>query len=620
MKKIYLILLALLSMQMLNAQKNQHLKVNPNTAWKWTVNEKVKLNKDVLEKYLKKQNLSPQERAVVSKMLKSGEVLISGDSNPESELHAAINPTDTSNIVVSPIKMDANAGLSCPVYYTKDFGQTWNVSNFVNMPHEDGTMSGGGGDPVFVYDANGRLYFSWIDLYANALNFLFGGDANMGIFWAYSDDGGATWTTPTNDTILLGQLHFAAGGQVDGISSPISDKQWMAADVNENSPYKNNVYVSYVTISQDANGYAHYEILCKTKPADQDAFTTEALVADSTSFLFTQFSSIAVDANGNVHVDFYGYKKNDINMALWHSVSTDGGQTFSTPNRISYVYFNLPLFTPDSLGPDTIPGINKQRLYPSPYMAADKAGNIYATWTAFGVETHGATLSDIYLSKSSDNGATWSAPVKVNDDGLNTAQNYYSAITTNNLNEVILGWYDRREDTVPDNPPYPAYYYYGISTDGGQTFENVKVATEATDFAHVGDQNQGFGIGEYTQVLATNNYIIPVWSDCRTNDGNLNIYAAFISKSNPSAVTLASLDNNVKVYPVPVKDLMTVETDKSGNYELNLIDISGKVAMSRTFNGNAYRMEVGTLKAGMYYLVISSNGETVAIKKVEIVK
>jgi len=616
MKNLIIVLAFFFNLGLIKAQETNVTKFNFNDAWEWTVKEKIKLNRKAIEKNLKENT----NNELYGKWLKSNEIIVSDDENPESELHAAINPTDTANIVVSPIKMSTSEGISCPVYYTNDFGQTWNVSSFVNMPHEDGTMSGGGGDPVFVFDADGRLYFSWIDLYADPFTFLFGGDANMGIFWAYSDDGGATWTIPENDTILLGQLHFALGGGIDSISSPISDKQWMAADVNENSPYKNNVYVSYVTISQDSNGYAHYEILCKTKPANEDAFTYEALVADSITFMFVQFSSIAVDANGNVHVIFYGYKYNDLNLALWHSVSTDGGQTFSEPNRISYVYFNLPLFTPDSLGPDTIPGIDKSRLYPSPYLAADNDGNIYATWTAFGVETHGATLSDIYLSKSSDNGVTWTAPIKVNDDGLNTAHNYYSAITTNSLNEVIVSWYDRREDTDPLNPPYPAHYYYGISEDGGQTFENAGVTSVETDFAHVGDVNQGFGIGEYTQVLATESYIIPVWTDGRTNDGDLNVYAAFINKNNPTNINMVELKNDIKIYPVPAKNVMTIETGEFGEYELRLINIQGKVVKTMNFKGDNFSFNVSGFDAGIYYVAVYSNGNVVALKNIEIVK
>ncbi len=614
MKKLNLFLLLLLSISIVNAQK-----INPNDALRWTFKEKVKLSKEALMK-LAETKPEQKNNPEFLKALKAGnDFPISEDSNPESEISAAINPADTTNIVVSPIKMDANNGISCPVYYTKDFGQTWNVSNFVNMPHEDGTMSGGGGDPVFVYDANGRLYFSWIDLYGELLDFI-SGDVNMGIFWAYSDDGGATWTVPDNDTILLGSVHMNMM-QMQSINSPVSDKQWMAADVNENSPYKNNIYISYVTLSQDANGYAHYEILCKTKPADQDAFTTEALVADSTVFVFTQFSSIAVDANGNVHVSFYGYKKNDVNLALWHSVSTDGGQTFSEPNRISYVTFNLPLFTPDSLGPDTIPGINKQRLYPSPYMAADYQGNIYITWTAFGVNTHASTLSDVYVSKSSDNGSTWSTPVIVNNDGLNTAQNYYSTITVNPENEVVIGWYDRRDDTDPLNPPYPAHYYYGLSSDGGNTFSNVQVTSVASDFDHIGDGNQGFGIGEYTQILATSSYIIPIWADGRNNDGNIDVYGAFINKNQPSAVTLTNFNYNVKIYPNPAAENLNIELPANlKTADLNIVSANGTTIMSRQIKAGNNNINVSNLNNGMYYIVIKQNGKIISSKPVEITK
>ncbi len=593
--------------------------VDPNAAMRWTLNETVKIKGELLKRIIEKH---PEYKSnpAINKALKDGnEVVVSGGSDVESEVHAVINPTDTQNIVVSPIKM-SNSGISCPVYYTKDFGQTWQTSSFVNMPHEDGTMSGGGGDPVFTVDANGRIYFSWIDLYASVLTFLGGGDANMGIFWAYSDDGGVTWNTPANDTILLGQLHFAAGGQVDGISSPISDKQWMACDVNENSPYKNNVYVSYVTLSQDTNGYSHYQIKCKTKPADQDMFTTEALVADSTQFLFTQFSSITVDADGNVHVSFYGYAKNDSNMAVWQSVSTDGGQTFSAPDRISYVTFNLPLFTPDSLGPDTIPGISNKRLYPSPYMAAHPTnGEVYMTWTAFGVNTHGNTLSDIYFSKY--NNGTWSSPIKVNNDNLPTAQNYYSSICTNNNGDIVISWYDRREDTIPTSAPYPAEYYYGISSDDGQTFSNVKVTSQSTDFAHIGDNNQGFGIGEYTQVLATNHYIIPVWTDNRENNGDLNIYAAFINKDtpSPSAVRIENILHNVSIYPNPATNYIVVKSDLE-NVNATIITQKGQKIKTVNLNGEKNRIDVRGLKAGIYYLVLEEKGRVVSSKSFEVVK
>ncbi|MBU0763484.1 MAG: hypothetical protein KJ607_01475 [Bacteroidetes bacterium] len=68
-----------------------------------------------------------------------------------------------------------------------------------------------------------------------------------------------------------------------------------------------------------------------------------------------------------------------------------------------------------------------------------------------------------------------------------------------------------------------SHYYFAVSHDQGLSFgQNYQVTSLPTDFNTVGDNNQSFGIGEYTQVLATEGYIIPVWCDGRQNNGNLN--------------------------------------------------------------------------------------------------
>ena len=98
---------------------------------------------------------------------------------PESEIHAAINPTDSNNLVVSA--MHVASGLVFPIYYTKDFGQTWKQSTFHPFPYDSRATIAGGGDPVLVYDANGKLYLSWVDLY------LLSGSRNNayeGMYWA----------------------------------------------------------------------------------------------------------------------------------------------------------------------------------------------------------------------------------------------------------------------------------------------------------------------------------------------------------------------------------------------------------------------------------------------------
>lgn len=605
---ILIMLICFISANFIGFAQNQ--KINPENAIKWTFEEKVKLSPEQLLKF--SENLSPEKKSEVIKHFKSttanGEINISNNDKVEAEIHAAINPTDTNNLVASPIRQDfSTSSISCPIYYTTNFGNTWTESAFKNMPYEAGKISGGGGDPVFAYDADGKLYFSWIDLYGTQSAFLFG-TVNMGIFWAYSTDGGATWIKPTNDTILLGGMQMVFGSP-SSITSPISDKQWMACD-HSSSQYRNNLYVSYVTLAQSGQTTT-YQIKCKTKPAAQNRFTHEAAITTPTPFSFVQFSSLGVDNNGNVHVIFYGTNDGST-MAIWHSVSTDGGVTFSSPNKVSNVKFNLPILQVTPY--DTIQGIDANRTYPSPYMACDpNNGNVYVTWTAFGISSNAGTGSDVYFSRSTDNGSTWSTPFKVNDDAT-TRHNYYSSIYVKQNGEVKVSWYDRREDAANIN----AHYYYATSTDGGLTFgTNKKATTVPTNFTKVGLNNQKFGIGEYTQVLASNNYTIPVWCDGRTNDGNLNVYAAFINDLTVGIDKISAISDNIKVgniYPNPVRTKVNlhVALKEKTSIEIKIIDIKGNTIQEFVpFKYDAGEQDINfnidEIANGNYYLVLNTD-------------
>lgn len=580
--------------------------INVNNTVNWTLKEKFKFTYEQL------QNASNVEEAVLSEDFNKNidyakEQNVSKTSEVEAEIHAAINPTDSNNIVISPIRQNfTNSKISCPIYYSKDFGSTWNVSAFQNMPYKSGMLSGGGGDPVFAFDANGRLYFSWIDLYGTQTAFLFG-TVNMAIFWVYSDDGGANWIKPVNDTILLGKLQMFFGSP-SKIVSPISDKQWMAVD-KSNNENRNNLYVSFVTISQISDN-SYYQIKCKTKPANSNKFTISANITDINVFSFVQFSSIVVDAFGNVHVVFYGTKDGST-MALWHSISTNGGYSFSEPNKISNVRFNLPIFqiTPE----DLISGIDKNRLYPSPYIAADPSnGNIYITWTAFGIDTNNGNGSEIFFSKSSDLGNTWTVPIIVNDDQT-ANHNYYSSIFVKQNGDIKISWNDRRSDASNIN----TNYFYTTSKNFGNTFEpNSKVTSIATNFSTIGAKNQNFGIGEYTQLLASDNYTIPIWCDGRTNDGNLKVFASFINDLTTDIDKLSEIVSEIEiknVFPNPANEKINFELNlKHDNFiHFKIIDNNSKIISDfvpfRHINGNHLKtIDVSDISNGIYYLIIES--------------
>ncbi|MCB9288684.1 MAG: hypothetical protein H6560_15350 [Lewinellaceae bacterium] len=462
------------------------------------------------------QQLTAQEEGPAAVSFRNQETNISDSEKPESEVHAAINPRDTNNIIIAGMVLDAESllgTLSFPIYYTKDFGQSWGLSEFDGVS-DLGPFSLilGGGDPVLAFDTDGTAYLSWLTFTINA-NFTIG----IQLHWAISTDGGESWQR---------QESYIDAGDVASLDSPNSrfvDKEWLATDLSS-SLHRNNLYAAYVEINLSDTTY---NILVKTKPADSNEFG-EAVDVTPEEIAFSQFSSIDVDRQGNVHVLFAGATAQDVALGIYHCVSEDGGASFSDPVRISSLH--LPCFPPGAGGDCDLVGIDSARVYPCPHLRVDKSGgefdgNLYAVWTSDGFETELTSGVDIYYSYSKDGGMNWSGPMVLNNDGLPDSEQFFPSLAVNGKGTLAVSWYDRRED--PNN--LMTKYYMTYSTDGGVTFEDdYPVSTEAADFSMIGAANANFGIGEYTQILATNGYAIPVWADGRTNDGNIDLYIAFL--------------------------------------------------------------------------------------------
>lgn len=560
-------------------------------------------------------------------ILAAEDVLVSGDQSPESEVHAAINPTDSSNIIVSPIRQSTGT-LTCPIYYTRDFGKTWRKSRFVNLPPENNAVVFGGGDPVFAFDADGRAYFTWINLYGTSDN-----DSTIaGIFWASSDDGGETWEFDHDNIVVIDAVR--AGAPLGVYQLPrFCDKQWMAADLTD-GPHRNTLYVAYAELS--ITGQRPGQIAVRRLLPESGGFVNNSVPVSTAAFTLVQFSSIGVDEAGNVHVSFFGQRGNS--WGLWHSFSTDAGQSFSEPVNVSPVRFGGRF---GGAGAPTIQGIETSRLYPSPYIAVDRSGtetegSLYLVWTALGTTSDAGKGYDIYLSRlegfnDPEAAPEWSAPVIVNDDD-EAGDQFYPSVTVSPEGVVIVSWYDKRGDANGRH----THYYMAYSFDGGRTFlKNIQVSSAATDFGTIGNRNGGFGIGEYTQVLATSGYAIPVWADGRAGNGNMDIYAAFMPITSdisnaplyPEHVTSVEEGITVgEVVPNPVagEDAhLTFRLERSARVDVDLIDVRGTVvrsiAVDRPFDAGEHRVTIPTdgLSAGVYFSRVST-GRAVAARKVTV--
>lgn len=428
---------------------------------------------------------------------------------PESELHTAINPNDSNNIVLAVMKGTFNSDTfsRISIYYTKDYGNTWQKSAFIGK--STGTF--GGGDPVLAFDRNGRVYLVSLTLTPEP-------DFDIRTLLSWSDDGGATWTTKALK---------------DG-----TDKPWFAIDRSPLSPFVDRKYIPEATDEFECLAISPADIvLGSTNPAGGD-------------YDFEQLASVDIQADGDVFVGFYHEKGNQFGLSV--ARSTNGGISFAPEVKVANTTMNI--FT-------SITGI-VERLNLSPYLAIDRSNGIYKDRIYYSYtdnEPGANSMFDIYLSWSDNDGATWTAPKKVHEGTPAGTQQFYSSIYVTDNGTLLLGWYDRRND--PNDKLTD--FYLGISNDGGETFQEVKITSTPSDFSTIGLINTGFGIGDYGQIIATAHTALPFWSDGRTNDGDMNVYFARIpldgqQVSVPEISTVSELVSFGQPYPVPAAEYVTV--------------------------------------------------------------
>ncbi len=503
-------------------------------------------------------------------MIKAQDGIVYNETAPESELHAAINPTDTLNMVVAAINNFANDG-SLSVYYTLDFGNTWQQSSFHGVPPANYE---GAGDPVLKFDDKGTVYLTNLSSDVSG-----SGEPAIHTIMSYSTDKGITWQSLTAN------------------NATTNDKPWLAVDKNPVSPHYGKKYNVTIIGNVDA----------KITTFDN----TNTIIVNSVSV----FSGVSVHIpniecanNGNVFVSAYDTNNDKILIAK----STDGGQSFGTHTTIA----SVSLIPND----DNIIGI-PDRLQLSPSIAIDNSGGandgrIYMTYTDREAGSAGGsnTKLDTYLTWSDDDGQSWTTAKILNAGAAANTQQYYSNIFVNNQGEVLFGWYDRRDDTNHKNTDY----YIGISKDGGTTITELKVTSASSDFSLIGSQNGNFGIGEYCQIVATENTAIPFWSDGRTNNGDINIYFAKIDINNPSTgiQEISSISDKISigtVYPNPAINNAEIKINlkEKTNLHYKIIDITGKEVNSSakiSFPAGKSRIELvlNTLQTGIYFLKITS--------------
>ena len=405
------------------------------------------------------------------------------NSNQPEEVSIAINPTNPNHIAAA-----ANIN---HFFRSSDGGLTWQTSFLTSS-------FGVWGDPSVVYDELGNLYFGhlsnpplpgyWIDR----------------IVVQRSTDNGLNW----ND-----------GAGVGFLSPKNQDKEWLGVDMH--SPlYKGNIYMTWTEFDNyGSSSPSDSSRIRFSRSTDRGLNWSNAVtVSDRSGDCIDEDNTVegavpCVGPNGEVYVSWAGP------LGLMFDKSTNGGANWGIDIFVSTIPGGWDF---------AVPGI--YRCNGLPVTACDTSqspfrGNIYINWSD---QRNGTGNTDVFLSKSTDGGSTWSATKKINDDNT-TRHQFFTWMTIDQTTGVLyFVFYDRRNTSNNFTDVYVAR-----STDGGETFTNFKVSESSFN------PSSSIFFGDYTNIAAMNKMVYPMWM--RLDVNALTVWTAIVNDS--SAVIPVELTN-----------------------------------------------------------------------------
>lgn len=482
------------------------------------------------------------------------------------------------------IVMDQNqpgyfvAGSSLNSFYISlDTGITWEQNIILSD-------FGVWGDPAIVVDSESNFYFFHL---SNPYEFYPEGDTLDRIVCQKTINNAISWSNGT---------YFGLDSTKD------NSKEWAVVDLEND-----NIYVTWTQYDHYKSSNANDStIILFTKSVDAGITWSEPLrINKQAGNCLDSDSTVkgavpAIGPNGDIFVAWAGPE------GLLFDRSTDEGATWLEED----VFIDS---IPGGWDFD-VPGMDRCNGLPitkCDISGGPNDGAIYVNWAD---QRNGEGDTDIWLSKSMDNGNTWSEAIRVNDDvaGKHQFLTWMDIDQTNG--HLYFVFYDRREHEGNATDVYMAR-----STDGGSTFENFAIS----DSSFIPTDSISFG--DYINVAAYDGIIRPVWT--RLQNGELSIWTALVNFSIWSGITEEESVNltSFESYPNPAKEELNVSfvLKAEAKVSLQLFDANARLVSEAINNKDlligehsfTIDLRESNLKSGMYFLSLQV-GDTKVTEKI----
>jgi subtilisin-like proprotein convertase family protein len=344
---------------------------------------------------------------------------------------------------------------------------------------------GDAGDPVVAVDqASSLVYFSTLG---------FNTGENIQIF--KSANGGKTFGAPVNGTPGYGG------------SGDFQDKEWLTVD-NVAGTGQGNVYLCWTLFGASPGNEEEIRFTRSTDNGATFGPSLGTLVSSGGQGCF-----VVVGSDHSVHVFYYrgtGAGGQGGDNKLFMRRSTDLGVTFGVEHQVA------DLLTTTINGRLDLPGGLRSNSFP--HAAVNPAnGHLYVVYNDNPAATDDG---DVYLVRSTNHGATWSAPLQVNPDDSGRDQFFPTVNVAPNGAAVMIGYYSRVNDPA-DLMFHRRSRLASVNTTTGA------VSWAAQSFQLGPDTPLAVGqdpvvnatyMGDYDQIATSHGYFHSSWSDNR--DGN----------------------------------------------------------------------------------------------------